>query len=157
MPGNDKTQMPLFGPLISLLVVIVIMAAGYLIYDGLGKNMSFQPKPNVVLAPFDTSFLDDRVEDHIHIQTGLVYAVGFDAVRKNCTGCHSPKLITQNRATREGWHQMIRWMQETQGLWDLGRYESTILDYLAEHYAPEEVGRRPNLDGDEIEWYVLEQ
>lgn len=148
--------MPLFGPMITLVVIVVLLAVGHLLYDGLGGKMTLPRKPDVAVSPVDTAFSDDRIENNIHIQTGLVYALGFDAVRKNCTGCHSPQLITQNRATREGWHQMIRWMQETQGLWDLGASESTILDYLAEHYAPEAVGRRPNLNVEEIEWYVLE-
>jgi hypothetical protein len=47
-------------------------------------------------------------------------------------------------------------MQETQGLWDLGDQEKTILDYLAANYAPEESSRRANLDMDAIEWYILE-
>jgi len=51
---------------------------------------------------------------------------------------------------------MIRWMQETQNLPDLGEKEAPILDYLAEHYAPEDTGRRPNLDLASIEWYILE-
>lgn len=93
--------------------------------------------------------------DSIH-PTGLVYAPGFPLVRGNCTTCHSAALIVQNRATREGWEGMIRWMQETQGLHELGEDEGVILDYLAEHYAPVEVGRRANLDVEAIEWYPLE-
>ena len=45
-------------------------------------------------------------------------------------------------------------MQETQKLWDLGENEDIILDYLAEHYAPEDIGRRKNLEN--IEWYELD-
>lgn len=71
----------------------------------------------------------------------------------NCTNCHSAKLIAQNRATREGWKDLILWMQETQKLWDLGANEDIILDYLAEYYAPENMGRRKNLEN--IEWYEL--
>ncbi|MEM9930252.1 MAG: hypothetical protein AAF840_10565 [Bacteroidota bacterium] len=97
-----------------------------------------------------------EVRNGIHVPTGFVYAEGFDIVRGTCTACHSAKLVTQNRATREGWEEMIRWMQAKQGLWDLGKQEPVILDYLAEHYAPEEVGRRANLDVEEVEWYVLE-
>lgn len=100
--------------------------------------------------------IDDRVVDGIHLETGLVYAEGFDLVRGTCTGCHSAKLVTQNRASKEGWEQMIRWMQETQGLWDLGKNEPKIINYLATHYAPEETGRRPNIDISEIEWYILD-
>jgi hypothetical protein len=47
-------------------------------------------------------------------------------------------------------------MQAKQGLWDLGASEPVILDYLATNYAPEEIGRRANLDMDAIKWYVLE-
>ena len=72
----------------------------------------------------------------------------------NCTGCHSAKLVTQNRATREGWRNMIRWMQETQNLKDLGADEEKILDYLSANYAPTEQGRRQNLTVEE--WYRLE-
>jgi len=98
----------------------------------------------------------DEVKNGIHVQTGLIYADGFDIVRGNCTACHSARLVTQNRASREGWTEMIRWMQASQGLWDLGDNEPIILDYLATHYAPEDVGRRANLNVEAIEWYVLE-
>ncbi len=97
----------------------------------------------------------DKAIDGIHVQTGLVYAEGFEVVRGTCTTCHSAKLVTQNRATREGWKQMIVWMQVTQGLWDLGEQEPIILDYLATHYAPKAVGRRANIDLAEVEWYIL--
>ena len=95
------------------------------------------------------------VEDGIHVATGLAHDENFELVRAVCTSCHSAKLITQNRATREGWRDMIRWMQATQKLPDLGTAEPTILDYLAKHYAPENKGRRAILISEEIEWYVL--
>ena len=50
---------------------------------------------------------------------------------------------------------MIRWMQATQGLWDLGANEPIILDYLEKHYSPKAKGRRTNLDIESIEWYIL--
>jgi len=100
--------------------------------------------------------LSEQVLNDIHVQTGLVAAEGFEIVRGTCTACHSAKLITQNRASREGWKQMIRWMQETQGLWNLGEQEPIILDYLAKHYAPKDTGRRPQLDVAAIEWFILE-
>ena len=82
----------------------------------------------------------------------LVEAEGVLTVRAYCTGCHSEKLVAQNRATREGWESMIRWMQETQNLGDLGENERKILDYLAENYAPDKKGRREPLS---VEWYIL--
>lgn len=97
----------------------------------------------------------DKVENGIHLRTGLVYAKGFKLVNATCTACHSAKLITQNRASREGWKAMINWMQETQGLADLADKEEAILDYLALHYAPEKKGRRAQLE--EIEWYELSE
>ncbi len=91
--------------------------------------------------------------DSIDQATGLVIDEALPIVKGNCTACHSAQLITQNRATREGWKSMIVWMQQTQNLWDLGNNEDIILDYLAKHYAPEQVGRRKNLE--DIEWYDL--
>jgi len=93
--------------------------------------------------------------DSLDAVTGLVMDDALPLVKGNCVGCHSAKLITQNRATREGWKSMIVWMQETQKLWDLGENEDEILDYLAKHYAPEQVGRRQNLQ--QVEWYDLEE
>lgn len=98
----------------------------------------------------------DKVVDGIHVKSGMIYAEGFDIVYGTCTACHSAKLITQNRATREGWTEMIRWMQAKQGLADLGSNETIILDYLAQNYAPEDIGRRANIDVEAIEWYVLD-
>ncbi len=105
------------------------------------------------IAEYDDSA--DKVENGIHVNTGMAYDHTFKLVRSACTSCHSSKLITQNRATREGWKQMIVWMQATQGLQDLGESEVRILDYLSTHYAPKELGRRPNLNLQDIEWYVL--
>ena len=61
--------------------------------------------------------------------------------------------LTAKRATREGWEGTIRWMQQTQGLGNLGSDEKPILDYLAKHYAPKQEGRRPALKN--IDWYPL--
>jgi len=66
-------------------------------------------------------------------------------VQAHCTGCHSAALITQNRLTRQGWLDTIRWMQEKQGLWPLGEQETVILDYLEKYYYPQTSGRRKAL------------
>ncbi len=96
-----------------------------------------------------------EIKDGIHVATGLIDSEGLQVVIASCTSCHSAKLIAQNRATREGWVSMIRWMQATQNLWDLGENEELIVKYLAENYAPTKKGRRANLK--DIEWYVLEE
>lgn len=97
----------------------------------------------------------DLVKKGIHVRTGLKADKDLQIIIGSCTSCHSAKLITQNRATRQGWKTMIDWMQETQGLQDLGTKEPIILNYLAKYYAPEETGRRANLDLTEVEWYIL--
>ncbi len=145
-------------------ILLVVLGAWLLIFmyvlaKDLGVDFDL-PKQNITTSKSTVSSkpkIDvDRIENGIHVQTGLVYAEGFDLVRGTCTSCHSAQLITQNRATREGWLQMIRWMQQTQGLWDLGVNESQILDYLSKHYAPKDVGRRKNIDVAELEWFILE-
>ncbi len=87
--------------------------------------------------------------------TGLIARGDYLLVKGNCLACHSAKLITQNRASAEGWRDMIHWMQATQGLQSLGQLEAPIVDYLATYYAPEATGRRPPLE--EIEWYELDK
>jgi len=87
-------------------------------------------------------------------KSGLVLDENLPVILTNCTACHSAKLVGQNRATREGWVEMIRWMQKSQNLWDLGENEAIILDYLEKYYGPEEQGRRAQLVI--AEWYKLE-
>ncbi|MFY0990808.1 hypothetical protein [Halomonas sp. C05BenzN] len=78
--------------------------------------------------------------------TGLVKAEGWETVRDNCVACHSANLVTQNSGSRNHWEKLIRWMQDTQGLWEFqAETEETILDYLAEYYGPKEGARRPAL------------
>ena len=93
------------------------------------------------------------VVNGIDTLTGLVAEGDYLLVKGNCLACHSSKLILQQGATREGWTEMIHWMQEKQGLQDLGTLEGPIVEYLATYYAPEEGGRRPPLES--VEWYRL--
>ena len=95
---------------------------------------------------------DEAVENGIHLATGMAYDENFEIVRANCTACHSAKLITQNRMSRDAWDETIQWMQETQKLWDLGPNHERILDYLEKNYAPNKVGRRQNLEIEEWYW-----
>ncbi|MCL6266959.1 monoheme cytochrome C [Flagellimonas myxillae] len=98
--------------------------------------------------------IDDEIENGIHVTTGFIEDEGMRVTIQNCTNCHSAKLVTQNRMSRDGWEATIRWMQETQNLWDLGNNEELILTYLAKNYAPVAKGRRQNLD--QTVWYELE-
>ena len=69
--------------------------------------------------------------------SGFPEAPGQDLVIAHCTACHSGALVQQNRASRHGWSELIRWMQSKQGLWALApETESGLLDYLSAHYGP---------------------
>ncbi|WP_029909964.1 hypothetical protein [Pelobacter seleniigenes] len=99
--------------------------------------------PLLVLVMMTIAWAADPEVDK---DTGLIIAPGFAEVKETCTVCHSAMLITQNKADRDGWIDMIRWMQDKQGLQELEpKLENTILDYLAKHYAPTATSRRPPL------------
>jgi len=129
------------------MVIVLLLSAMFYIasdhfLDPVEKLSVQEPEP----AP--------EVIDGIHVETGLIDAAGLTLVVQNCTGCHSSKLIIQNKMNLAGWTSTIKWMQETQNLWDLGANEQPILEYLANNYAPKKKGRRANLNA--IEWYELE-
>ena len=114
-----------------------------------------QPKQVTELSFEDNSIGDDAdVKDGVHLPSGLIAKGEFLSVVQNCLGCHSAKLVTQNRMSKEGWKKTIKWMQETQNLWDLGENESKIVNYLATYYAPKDEGRRKQLSVEE--WYTIE-
>lgn len=98
----------------------------------------------------------DSLRRSIDPETGLVVAPGFEYVRVHCVSCHSSKLVTQYRATRERWEERIRWMQAKHNLWQLGEIEPAILDYLAKYYPPTtQTERRAPLSS--VQWYKLKQ
>lgn len=91
------------------------------------------------------------VAQEVDEKTGLEIGPGWEVVRNNCTACHSAMLITQNHGNRGHWEGLIRWMQETQGLWEFDREtEDTILSYLVEYYGPREHTRRAPLRKDQL-------
>lgn len=163
--SKDKTEVALFSLMIKLVVrgslLIVFGVMLLLIYLPFSDSIDavFEPGPELLTGSYENvpsaNSEEEAVVDGIHVATGMVYDENFKLVRGACTTCHSSKLVIQNRATREGWKQMIRWMQATQGLPDLGKSEVKILDYLAKNYAPKDAGRRKVLDQSEIEWYTL--
>jgi len=76
-------------------------------------------------------------------KSGLIKAPGWEIVRANCGGCHSHALVIQQRADRQTWLAMIRWMQASQNLWQFPPdTEAQILDYLAANYPPQPNRRR---------------
>ncbi|WP_435623627.1 monoheme cytochrome C [Flagellimonas sp.] len=115
----------------------------------------FEKEPDITELVNVQEVPEDLIENGIHVATGFVDGEGMTEVIQNCTNCHSAKLVTQNRMSKEGWVATIRWMQETQNLWDLGNNEEIIVNYLATNYAPDKKGRRDILTN--IEWYTLEE
>jgi hypothetical protein len=82
----------------------------------------------------------------IDASSGLIKAPGWETVRAHCGGCHSHAVVTQQRGDRLAWLERIRWMQETQNLWQFTpAVEAQILDYLAENYAAGATHRRAPL------------
>ena len=150
--------------LLSLLVMFLILTLGYmLLHKDIQSYLNRKTYTKEELKGFSKGAAQrtaegnfDRIENGIHLRTGLRADPHLKTIIASCTSCHSAKLITQNRATRVGWSGMIRWMQKTQGLPDLGDNEPIILDYLAKYYKPEETGRRKNIEVKTTEWYVLD-
>lgn len=76
----------------------------------------------------------------------LVDAPGSELVVQHCVACHGPRQFLQQRASRDTWRALIRWMQRDHGMAALDEaVEDRIVDYLATHYAPERAGRRQAL------------
>lgn len=136
-----------------LLFSAFVMAAGLLVmYMYNPSFLDINAPETIAVATVEED--EDRIENGIHVRTGLVDADNLMLVVNNCTNCHSAKLVTQNRMTAERWNATIRWMQETQNLWDLGGNQELIVNYLVANYPPIAKGRRMVLS--DIDWYELE-
>ncbi|GAA0880186.1 hypothetical protein GCM10009119_31560 [Algoriphagus jejuensis] len=136
------------------LLAIVILLVGGLVFVAFYDGPSPKENASETSNSLNTALAADEVVDGKDVATGFVIDEGFEIVKATCTGCHSSAIVLQNKFTREGWKAKIVWMQETQGLWDLGGNEAIILDYLAKHHAPAPpTGRRVPLK--DIEWYEL--
>ena len=139
--------------LLKLLFVLFVITGGGLVYYMVNPGfLDFKSKQETIVA-IPVEIDEDRIENGIHVRTGLVDAEGLMTVVNNCTNCHSSKLVTQNRMTTERWNATIRWMQETQNLWELGKNQDVIVNYLVTNYPPIAKGRRMVLT--DINWYEL--
>lgn len=133
------------GLLVFALIIIPLYSISPTVFE-------FKTEPEVVvIAPVVNDA--DRIENGIHVRTGLVEGEGLMTVVNNCTSCHSSKIIIQNRMDTDGWNSTIEWMQETQNLWDLGKNQEVIVNYLVTNYPLKDKGRREILS--DIEWYEL--
>lgn len=146
----------------SVKILYHLMMAGFCLFMMVGVLMTyyvFDPnfsafKDRTETATSLKEVNEDIIENGIHVETGFVDAEGLMTVINNCTNCHSAKLVIQNRMSKEHWNATIRWMQETQNLWDLGLNQEIIVNYLVTNYPVEDTGRREKLTN--ITWYDLE-
>ncbi len=156
MKKNDrywKMERKVFRMLILVCTLVLVLAIGvaYFMTDSSGSIKIDKSDTEYTGVPVAD---DNRIENGIHIRTGLKDGRGLTETVANCTGCHSAKLIIQNKLDREAWIANIRWMQASQNLWDLGKNEDIILDYLVTNYPPDNTGRREPLTI--TAWYELE-
>jgi len=149
---NEQIKV-IYKMLMALFSLFVVAGGGLVYYANNPMAFNFNSETETVSAvPLEVD--EDLIVDGIHIRTGLVDDEGLMIVVNNCTNCHSAKLVTQNRMNAERWNSTIKWMQETQNLWDLGKNQEIIVNYLVKNYPPKAKGRRMALSG--IEWYELE-
>jgi len=121
---------------------LALVAVGLAVVSGCAKEDAPTATP---AAPPATA----AAEPSIDPATGFKMTGDWQLVRGNCTGCHSAKLITQQRGTKQQWLAMIRWMQKKQNLWQFDPdTETRIIAYLAEHYPPQAARRRAAIPPD---------
>lgn len=150
--GLRKLLVGLIAALVVLIVFVILLTFQPEIID---RYNTFNSDSATEIPDGPLSLDNPEIVDGKDVETGLLADEGLSLVKAHCTACHSSALILQNRFNRETWKSKIEWMQETQGLWDLGANEPIILDYLAANYAPEEFrGRRKPLEN--IQWYKLD-
>jgi hypothetical protein len=149
---NFRKQIKKVYLLLLVLFSLFLMTGGMLVYYTINPDFfAFKTETETMaLAP---EVNEDRIENGIHVRTGFIEAEGLMTVINNCTNCHSSKLVIQNRMNTERWNATIKWMQETQNLWDLGKNQEIIVNYLVSNYPPTDKGRRETLSN--IEWYEL--
>ena len=135
-----------------LALAVLVLSIGALYFRVYDPNFNlFKGNQEEIIAVVD----EDRVENGIHLKTGFIDDEGLMTVVNNCTNCHSSKLVIQNRMNADRWNATIKWMQETQNLWQLGKNQKVIVDYLVKNYPPIDKGRREGLT--KIAWYELKK
>lgn len=155
LPEMDKMLTKVNKQMSLLSWIMVFMVIG-LLFVVFGQPFLASDNGNnaAALAPIEEE--DDdfyEIEDGKEVSTGLIVGENWELVKTHCTSCHSAQLVTQNRATKEGWDNMIKWMQENQNLWDLGDDHEGVIEYLATYYGPTDSGRKTALVIDD--WYEI--
>jgi len=85
---------------------------------------------------------DDQGRSEVIYDVGQLHvAPGAQITYDMCTACHSEMIIAQQGQDRAGWDEILVWMVEDMGMWEIEEPDRTlILDYLAEYYGED----RPN-------------
>ena len=74
-------------------------------------------------------------EDDAFDFEGLPAGPGQEETYYNCVACHSMKLVTQQRLTRESWDEVLDWMVDEQEMEPMEpELRIIVLDYLTAHY-----------------------
>lgn len=69
---------------------------------------------------------------------GLPEGEGRIETYSNCISCHSTMIIRQQRLARRTWDEVLTWMVEEKGMWEMpAEVRAKVLDYLAEHFGPD--------------------
>lgn len=95
--------------------------------------------PSIVFICLALIASSDHAEDQsIPIDPVLIEDSGgtWKLVRAHCTSCHSSQILKNLQLSRTAWQDVIKRMQEEEGLWDLGDDESKIIEYLATYFGP---------------------
>ncbi|MEM9001673.1 MAG: monoheme cytochrome C [Bacteroidota bacterium] len=151
MEEDFQKQIKLLGRLLMTFVLLLAFIIGGVLYLKNNPDVLKSTESHETFPTTETIVVELNAE--IIAQSGFINDPGVAQVIQNCTQCHSAKLVTQNRMSKEGWEATITWMQETQNLWDLGANQEKIVSYLAKNYGPQRKGRRQNLT--DVEWYEL--
>jgi cytochrome c len=79
---------------------------------------------------------DDQGRSEVIYDVGLLHvAPGAQITYDYCTACHSEMIIAQQGQDRDGWDEILVWMVEDMGMFELLEEErEQILDYLATYY-----------------------
>jgi hypothetical protein len=68
---------------------------------------------------------------------GLPRAEGYEEVFYACSGCHSLRLVMQQRSTPERWDYLLDWMVDSQGMAPLPPEERDLVHaYLSAQFGP---------------------
>ena len=147
MEDKLKRQIKSLGRLLATFALLLTLFFGGMLYVKNNPGVLRTSEEYKTLPASETMLVE--LDDSTISQSGFINDQGVSQVIQNCTQCHSAKLVTQNRLSKEGWEATITWMQDTQNLWDLGEpmKELIVLTYLSKNYAPTaSKGRRQNLD-----------